>query len=77
MYCVRLASSDWSVCVSAWFAVGSSGAFVFILIQLVLLVDFAHSWNEAWVERMEAGNSRAWYAGQPPGQGTFQRTSGH
>lgn len=46
----------------AWYIVGTSGAFFFILIQLVLLVDFAHSWNETWVERMEHGNSRGWYA---------------
>ncbi|XP_069544393.1 serine incorporator 1-like [Brachyistius frenatus] len=45
-----------------WFLVGSSGAFVFIVIQLVLLVDFVHSWNESWVEQMESGNSRGWYA---------------
>ncbi|XP_060925368.1 serine incorporator 1 isoform X2 [Limanda limanda] len=45
-----------------WFVVGSSGAFFFILIQLVLLVDFAHSWNESWVDKMENGNSRFWYA---------------
>ncbi|KAF1392207.1 hypothetical protein PFLUV_G00050190 [Perca fluviatilis] len=45
-----------------WFVVGSGGAFCFILIQLVLLVDFAHSWNESWVDKMETGNSRGWYA---------------
>ncbi|XP_068172251.1 serine incorporator 1 [Antennarius striatus] len=45
-----------------WFVMGSAGAFFFILIQLVLLVDFAHSWNESWVEKMETGNSRLWYA---------------
>ncbi|TMS19185.1 serine incorporator 1 isoform X1 [Larimichthys crocea] len=45
-----------------WFVVGSGGAFCFILIQLVLLVDFAHSWNESWVEKMETGQSRGWYA---------------
>ncbi|KAM6946882.1 serine incorporator 1 [Lycodopsis pacificus] len=45
-----------------WFVVGSGGAFCFILIQLVLLVDFAHSWNESWVDKMETGNSRSWYA---------------
>ncbi|XP_076606308.1 serine incorporator 3 [Chaetodon auriga] len=45
-----------------WFVVGSCGAFVFIVIQLVLLVDFAHSWNEAWVEKMETGNPKGWYA---------------
>lgn len=47
----------------AWFVVGTFGAFCFILIQLVLLVDFAHSWNESWVEKMERGNPRGWYAG--------------
>lgn len=45
-----------------WFVVGLAGAFIFILIQLVLLVDFAHSWNESWLDKMEAGNSRRWYA---------------
>uniref|UniRef100_A0A7N5JJR9 Serine incorporator 3-like n=1 Tax=Ailuropoda melanoleuca TaxID=9646 RepID=A0A7N5JJR9_AILME len=44
------------------FGFGAAGAFLFILIQLLLLVDFAHSWNESWVERMEEGNSRCWYA---------------
>ncbi|KAK1142137.1 hypothetical protein AOXY_G36987 [Acipenser oxyrinchus oxyrinchus] len=46
----------------AWFVIGTFGAFCFILIQLVLLVDFAHSWNESWVDKMEEGNSRCWYA---------------
>lgn len=48
----------------AWFVIGMIGAFLFILIQLVLLVDMAHSWNESWVNRMEEGNSRRWYAGR-------------
>ncbi|XP_041418277.1 serine incorporator 1 like L homeolog isoform X1 [Xenopus laevis] len=47
---------------TVWFYVGMGGAFCFILIQLVLLIDFAHSWNESWVEKMEEGNSRCWYA---------------
>ncbi|XP_029410840.1 serine incorporator 3 isoform X2 [Nannospalax galili] len=47
---------------SVWFGVGMSGAAFFILIQLVLLVDMAHSWNESWVNRMEEGNPRVWYA---------------
>ncbi|XP_058859728.1 serine incorporator 1-like [Acipenser ruthenus] len=46
----------------AWFVIGTFGAFCFILIQLVFLVDFAHSWNESWVDKMEEGNSRCWYA---------------
>ncbi|XP_037020451.2 serine incorporator 3 [Artibeus jamaicensis] len=46
----------------AWFVIGMIGAFLFILIQLVLLVDLAHSINESLVNRMEEGNSRRWYA---------------
>ncbi|XP_023810820.1 serine incorporator 1 isoform X2 [Oryzias latipes] len=46
----------------AWFVIGSCGAFFFILIQLVLLVDFAHSWNESWMQKMESGSFRGWYA---------------
>ncbi|XP_074530062.1 serine incorporator 1 [Halichoeres trimaculatus] len=45
-----------------WFIVGCGGAFCFVLIQLVLLVDFAHSWNESWVDNMERSSSRGWYA---------------
>ncbi|XP_007530938.1 serine incorporator 3 [Erinaceus europaeus] len=47
---------------TAWFIIGMGGAFLFILIQLVLLVDCAHSWNESWVNNMEEGNPRCWYA---------------
>lgn len=58
---VRITLFFW---VLAWFFVGMAGAFLFILIQLVLLVDFAHSCNESWVNRMEEGNPRCWYAGR-------------
>ncbi|NP_001085879.1 serine incorporator 3 L homeolog precursor [Xenopus laevis] len=47
---------------SAWFWIGVCGACCFIVFQLILLVDFAHSLNENWVERMEEGNSKCWYA---------------
>ncbi|XP_062949953.1 serine incorporator 3 [Cynocephalus volans] len=47
---------------TAWFVVGMIGAAFFILIQLVLLIDMAHSWNELWVNQMEEGNPRFWYA---------------
>ena len=39
------------------------GAFLFILIQLVLLVDFAHGWAEAWVERYEETEAKCYYIG--------------
>eukprot|EP01116_Phalansterium_solitarium_P005959 TRINITY_DN18282_c0_g1_i1.p1 TRINITY_DN18282_c0_g1~~TRINITY_DN18282_c0_g1_i1.p1 ORF type:complete len:423 (-),score=158.55 TRINITY_DN18282_c0_g1_i1:384-1652(-) len=36
----------------------------FILVQLMLLVDFAHSWAENWIEKYEANeeNTRWWWA---------------
>uniref|UniRef100_A0A671EV16 Serine incorporator 2 n=2 Tax=Rhinolophus ferrumequinum TaxID=59479 RepID=A0A671EV16_RHIFE len=46
-----------------WFYFGVVGSFLFILIQLVLVIDFAHSWNQRWLGRAEERDSRAWYAG--------------
>lgn len=34
---------------TAWMWVGLIGGLVFILVQLVLLVDFAHSWSDSWL----------------------------
>jgi hypothetical protein len=42
--------------------IGSICGFIFILIQLILIIDFAHSWNEKWVEKGEEG-SKAHYNG--------------
>jgi len=36
------------------------GATVFILIGLVLLIDFAHSWSETCLERWEETDSATW-----------------
>ena len=30
-----------------------TGGFGFILVQLILYIDFAFNWNESWVSRME------------------------
>jgi len=43
--------------------IGMIGAFLFILIQLVLLVDFAHAWNERWLGNYEEHQSRIWFTG--------------
>lgn len=46
--------------IQGWMIVGLIGAFMFIMVQLVLLVDFAHSWNESWVDKMEDSDSKCW-----------------
>ncbi|CAK9305155.1 unnamed protein product, partial [Gordionus sp. m RMFG-2023] len=45
-----------------WMVFGMIGGFLFILIQLILIIDFAHGWAENWVTKMEEGtNSKSWY----------------
>lgn len=48
---------------SVWYYFGVVGSFTFILIQLILLIDFAHSWNQSWVQKAEEGNSKCWFGG--------------
>jgi hypothetical protein len=43
--------------------IGMLGGFLFILIQLVLIVDFAHGIAQSWVSTYEEDESRACYAG--------------
>lgn len=42
--------------IAYWGVVGMIGAFIFMVVQMVLLVDFAHSWAESWIEKMEDGS---------------------
>ncbi|KAJ8920622.1 hypothetical protein NQ315_004761 [Exocentrus adspersus] len=44
-----------------WMYFGMIGGFCFILIQLILIIDFAHSWAEAWVGNFEETESKGWY----------------
>ncbi|RVE62335.1 hypothetical protein OJAV_G00156160 [Oryzias javanicus] len=48
---------------TVWFYFGAVGSFIFILIQLILLIDFAHSWNKIWVENAEETDNKCWFAG--------------
>lgn len=48
---------------TVWMYFGMLGGFFFILIQLVLIVDFAHGWAENWIERFEETENKAYYAG--------------
>ncbi|XP_063633769.1 probable serine incorporator isoform X5 [Cydia splendana] len=47
---------------STWMVFGMIGGFCYIIIQLVLIIDFAHSWAEKWVSNYEESESRGWYA---------------
>jgi len=45
-----------------WFAFAASA--IFIVIQVILLIDFAHSWAESWIgkfEESEEGDNKWWY----------------
>lgn len=48
---------------STWMVFGMFGGFLFIIIQLILIVDFAHSWAENWVEKLEETESKWYYYG--------------
>ncbi|PAA89828.1 hypothetical protein BOX15_Mlig000531g1 [Macrostomum lignano] len=52
-----------SAFISVWMVIGMIGGFLFILIQLVLLIDFAHCWNEAWTKSYEESENRCYYIG--------------
>lgn len=41
---------------TAWGWIGLVGAFFFMVVQLILLVDFAHSWSESWLNKAEEGS---------------------
>uniref|UniRef100_A0ACB8FSY6 Serine incorporator 2 n=1 Tax=Sphaerodactylus townsendi TaxID=933632 RepID=A0ACB8FSY6_9SAUR len=45
-----------------WFYFGVVGSFHFILIQLILLIDFAHSWSQIWLHNADEGSAKSWYA---------------
>lgn len=44
-----------------WMWVGLIGGLIFILIQLILILDFADNWADAWVANYEETESRGWY----------------
>lgn len=48
---------------NVWMYFGMIGGFMFILIQLILIIDFAHGWAESWVEKYEETQTKGWYYG--------------
>lgn len=47
---------------TTWMYFGMIGGFLFIIIQLILIVDFAHSWADEWVGNYNETESKGWYA---------------
>ncbi|CAB3988983.1 probable serine incorporator [Paramuricea clavata] len=48
---------------NTWMYFGLIGGLLFIVIQLFLLVDFAHTWNEIWTNNAEETGNKGWLAG--------------
>ena len=45
-----------------WFYIGMAGGILFILLQLLLLIDFAHIWNANWISGVDS--NKCWYFGE-------------
>jgi Serine incorporator (Serinc) len=43
--------------------IGLIGSFFFIIIQLILIVDFAQAWNGVWLSNYEEADNKCWLAG--------------
>lgn len=44
-----------------WMYVGLTGGFMFLLFQIVLIIDFGYSWSVSWAEKMDVLNTRCWF----------------
>ncbi|XP_065063887.1 uncharacterized protein LOC135690298 [Rhopilema esculentum] len=37
------------------------GGFVFMMYQIVMVIDFGHSWSVSWAEKLDSNSSKLWY----------------
>nr|CAB3265985.1 serine incorporator 5-like [Phallusia mammillata] len=52
---------DSSMFVQVWLYFGMVGGILFIILQLILLIDFAHTWNGSWL--IGAEDNKCWLGG--------------
>eukprot|EP00128_Syssomonas_multiformis_P017258 Colp12_sorted_trinity150504_noHs@6054 len=45
----------------AYSGIALTGTVIFLLCNLILLVDAAHGWSESWVEKYEESESKGWF----------------
>ena len=48
---------------NTWLIFGMIGEFLFTIIQLVMLIDFAHGWNGSWIDSHEKDDNKSYYVG--------------
>lgn len=64
---LNMANTPWAGKLVSYFLAlmwtGLIGGFIFILLQLILIVDFVHSLAEEWMDKYEENESRACYCG--------------
>ena len=44
-----------------WMYFSMTGGFLFVMFQIILVIDFGHSWSLTWTEKLEAGHTKLWY----------------
>jgi len=49
---------------AAWMIIGLIGSFLFIFVQLILIIDFSHAWNGAWLDRYDDSQNKCWLIGK-------------
>lgn len=53
-----------SVVSAAWMIIGLIGSFLFVIVQLILIIDFSHAWNGAWLDGYDDSHNKCWLVGK-------------
>ena len=44
-----------------WMYLSLTGGFMFLMFQILLVIDLGSSWSVAWAEKLETGHTKLWY----------------